>query len=63
MRSAKKKIMGSEDWAFCQKIIEDGFQVGSIEPEVVIPCGRTNTYGEKATGHETFKEHYGVIIK
>lgn len=56
MRNAEKKIMGSEDWAFCQKIIQDGYKVGSIEPEVVIPTGKTNTYSEKATGHETFKE-------
>ena len=62
MRNAEKKIMGSEDYAFCQKIIKDGFKVGSIEPEVVIPCGKTNTYGEKATGHETFKQVEGVKV-
>lgn len=62
MRNAEKKIMGSEDWAFCQKIIADGFKVGSIEPEVVIATGKTNTYGEPATGNETFKEVEGVKI-
>lgn len=63
MRGQEKKIMGSEDWAFCQKIIKDGFKVGSIEPEVVIPCGRTNTYGDLATGAETFKQVEGVMVK
>lgn len=63
MRNADRKIMGSEDWAFCQKIIQDGFRVGSIEPEVVIPCGKTNTYGDPATGSETFKPFEGVMVK
>lgn len=63
MRGADRKIMGSEDWAFCQNIIKDGFLVGSIEPELVVPCGKTNTYGDPATGSETFKEVEGVIVK
>jgi GT2 family glycosyltransferase len=57
------KIMGSEDWAFCQRIIKDGFLVGSIEPEVVIATGKTNTYGKPATGVETFKDHEGIMVK
>lgn len=60
--SQEKKIMGSEDWAFCQRIIKDGFLVGSIEPEVVIPTGKTNTYGDPATGSETFKDVEGVKV-
>ena len=62
MRNAERKIMGSEDWAFCQKIVKDGFMVGSIEPELVIATGKTNTYGDLATGHETFKQSEGVQI-
>lgn len=62
-RNEEKKIAGSEDWAFCQKIIKHGFLVGAVEPEVVIHTGQTNTYGEKATGHETFKPVAGVDIK
>lgn len=61
--SQEKKIMGSEDWAFCQRIIKDGFLVGSIEPEVIIPTGKTNTYGDLAIGSETFKEVEGVKIQ
>lgn len=63
MRDAEIKIMGSEDWAFCQRIVKDGFLVGSIEPEVVIHCGKTNTYGNPATGHETFRDIPGIIIE
>lgn len=63
MRGQAEKIMGSEDWAFCQKIIKDGYKVGAIEPEVVIPCGKTNTYGKQATGAETFKSVDGVMVK
>lgn len=62
MRGAEKKIMGSEDWAFCQKIIAAGYSVGSLTPEVVVPCGKTNTYGEPATGSETFKQVEGVKV-
>lgn len=56
------KIMGSEDWAMCQRIIKDGYLVGSLEPEVVIATGKTNSYGALATGHETFKEFDGVKV-
>lgn len=61
MRNAERKIMGSEDWAFCQKIIKDGFLVGSLEPEVVIHTGKRNTYGDLATGHEiAFPDEEGI---
>jgi glycosyltransferase involved in cell wall biosynthesis len=64
MRNAEIKIMGSEDWAFCQKIIKDGFKVGSLQPEFVIHTGKTNTYGNLATGHEiAFPNQEGIMIK
>lgn len=63
MRGAGKKIMGSEDWAFCQSINKHGLKVGSVEPELVVPCGKTNTYGDPATGSETFKEYDGVMVQ
>lgn len=62
-RGQEIKIMGSEDWAFCQRIIKDGGRVGSLYPEQVIATGKTNTYGLPATGSETFKQMEGVIIK
>jgi glycosyltransferase involved in cell wall biosynthesis len=58
----EKKIMGSEDWAFCQRIISKGGSVGSLIREVVVHCGKTNTYNEKATGYETFKDIDGIKI-
>jgi GT2 family glycosyltransferase len=51
-----KGIMGSEDWAFCQRIVKDGFYVASLWPELVIHCGKTNSDGNPATGHELIKE-------
>lgn len=62
-RGLDRKIMGSEDWEYCQRIIKAGYKVGSLEPEVVIATGKTNTYGDPATGHETFKTQEGVMIK
>ena len=62
MKDAPRKIMGSEDWAFCQKMIQGGYQVASIRPEVVIHCGKTNTYGDAATGSETFLMNNRVIL-
>lgn len=47
-----KGIMGSEDWAFCQKIVKDNFFVASIMPEKVVHCGRTNSNNQPATGSE-----------
>lgn len=62
MKDADKKIMGSEDWAYCQKLVQDGYKVGSLEPEMVYHCGRTNTYNELATGHEVIPNREGVIV-
>lgn len=62
MKDAERKIMGSEDWAFCQKIVKAGYKVGAIQPEFVIHCGKSNTYGELATGHETFIQKEGIYI-
>ena len=59
----EKKTGRSDDWAFCQKIIQGGFLVGSMEPEMVIPCGKTDTYGDVAVGPETFQDHEGIMIK
>ena len=43
-------VCQSEDWKFCQDIIQDGGRVGSIYPRVVLNCGITNSMGEKAPG-------------
>lgn len=53
----------SEDWAFCQKIKKDGFEVASIWPEVIIHCGKTNTEGNPAIGSETIDVPEGIICE
>lgn len=58
-----KKTGRSDDWEYCQRIIKAGLLVGSVEPELVIPCGKTDSYGDPAVGQETFKNHEGIIIK
>lgn len=40
----------SEDYAFCQKIIQDGGKVGSIYPRCVLNCGLTNSFGQPSVG-------------
>ncbi len=51
-----RDIMGSEDYKMCQDIIKDGSFVGVIEPELIVHCGKTNSRGEPATGHEHMTE-------
>lgn len=62
-KGLEEKIAGSEDWAFCQKLIQAGLKVGSLENEVVYHTGRTNTYGKPATGSETIVNKEGVMVK
>jgi glycosyltransferase involved in cell wall biosynthesis len=59
----EKKTGRSDDWEYCQRITKAGLLVGAVEPELVIPCGKTDTYGDPAVGQETFKNYEGVIIK
>jgi GT2 family glycosyltransferase len=51
----------SEDFAFCQKIVNAGFFVGSLFPEVVYACGLTNTAGDPAVGAHKMTRYKGVI--
>jgi hypothetical protein len=53
----------SEDWAFCQRVREAGFEVASIWPEVVIHCGKTNTEGQPAIGADTIGPVGGVLVE
>lgn len=46
----------SEDWAFCQKIIQAGGKVGSIYPRVVFNCGVTNSLGVLSPGADIMVE-------
>jgi len=42
----------SEDYAFCRRIVDYGFLVGSIQPDVVYNCGLTDTQGRPCVGIE-----------
>ena len=52
----------SEDWAFCQRIVKDGFLVGSIQPEVVHNCGIHGTNGKPSPGAEVMERIPGVLM-
>lgn len=46
----------SEDFKFCQDVLKAGFGVASLEPEVVVNCGVTNTAGEQMPGADLVRE-------
>ena len=53
----------SEDFAFCQKIVKDGYLVGSIQPDVVYNCGLTGTSGAPSPGAEVMARIAGVFME
>jgi hypothetical protein len=53
----------SEDFAFCRRIVEDGFLVGSIQPDVVFNCGLHDTQGKLCVGVETMSKIPGIIME
>jgi len=53
----------SEDYAFCRKIVDAGFLVGSIEPEVVHNCGLTDSQGKPCIGSETMTRIEGIYYE
>lgn len=42
----------SEDWEYCQRIRNDGFKVGCLQPQVIGHCGLTNTEGLPIVGYD-----------
>lgn len=42
----------SEDWEYCQRIRNDGYKVGCINPQVIAHCGLTNTEGNRIVGYD-----------
>jgi hypothetical protein len=40
-----------------------GFEVGSVMPELIIPTGLTDSYGDKAIGKETFTNYADIFIE
>ncbi len=53
----------SEDWEYCQRIRNDGFLVGCVQPQVVAHCGLTNTEGMPIVGFEESKKLANNIAK
>jgi len=51
----------SEDFDFCQRIVKDGFRVGSLEPFVVLNCGITGTDGKPSPGADLIERVEGVF--
>lgn len=45
-----KGVGQSEDWAFCQKIINNGGHVASVYPRVIANVGLTNSFGKSSPG-------------
>jgi hypothetical protein len=50
-----KGVGQSEDFAFCRRIVEAGFMVGSVYPRVVLNCGLVDSYGKPCIGYEAVK--------
>lgn len=42
----------SEDWEYCQRIRNDGFKVGCVQPQIIIHTGMTNTEGVDIGGRK-----------
>jgi glycosyltransferase involved in cell wall biosynthesis len=52
----------SEDYALCRRIVEGGFRVGSIQPNVVYNCGITDSQGKPCIGIECMTERVEGVI-
>lgn len=46
----------SEDWEYCQRIRNDGYLVGCVQPQVIAHCGLTNTEGQPIPGADVSRE-------
>lgn len=53
----------SEDYDFCRKIVDDGYLVGSIQPNVVYNCGITGTNGKPSPGADLIERVKGVYYE
>jgi hypothetical protein len=45
----------SEDFAFCRKIVECGYLVGSVYPRCILNCGLLDSYGHPCVGYDAVK--------
>lgn len=49
-------VRQGEDWAMCQKIVRDGYFVGSVMPEVVHHTGLFDTFKQRPPGWELLEK-------
>lgn len=52
-------VRQSEDWEYCQRIRNDGYEVGVVYPHVVINNGIVDTFGEKIPDWERVLANHG----
>lgn len=52
-------VRQSEDWEYCQRVRNDGFEVGVVYPHVVINNGIVDTFGEKIPDWERVLANHG----
>jgi GT2 family glycosyltransferase len=45
----------SEDFAFCRRIVEAGYLVGSVYPRVILNCGLVDSYGKPCVGYDAVR--------
>lgn len=53
-------VRQSEDFEYCQRIRNDGYEVGVIHPHVIINAGMTDTFGEAIPGQAVARERQGT---
>lgn len=56
-------VRQSEDWAMCRKVVDAGYFVGSIVPEMVIHTGIVDTFGEHPPGWEIMRDSRDQRLK
>ena len=53
-------VRQSEDWEYCQRIRNDGFEVGVVFPHVVTNLGLIDTFGDEIPGAQQVREQQGM---
>lgn len=56
------RVCDSEDWEMSQRIRNDGKQVASVYPPLLVNCGRTNSFGQPIPGAELIPDVEGVLV-
>jgi hypothetical protein len=52
----------SEDFALCRKIVDQGYMIGSVQPNVALNCGITDSFGRPCIGAEVMTERVEGVI-